>query len=172
MKRWLPNKVSHAANQRSISALLKAQIPFWQLTSWLNPTVSKEDSLEKLLNDLSKEVRKSIADQSCLLKQMYCVVGYQIVNMKMVHASEEHLEKHYADLKGKPFFPGLVKYMASGPVVALVFQGKSAVGQSMAKSTNNKFHLQERTLSSKDEFSWVLLTHWLPLLVQFEVTCE
>ena len=49
--------------------------------------------------------------------------GYQIANIKFVHASEEHLEKHYADLKGKPFFPGLVKYMASGPVCALVFQG-------------------------------------------------
>lgn len=35
--------------------------------------------------------------------------GYQLVNAKMVHASQEHLEEHYADLKGKPFFPGLVK---------------------------------------------------------------
>ena len=26
----------------------------------------------------------------------------------MVSASKEHLEKHYEDLKGKPFFPGLV----------------------------------------------------------------
>ncbi|UZJ53490.1 hypothetical protein CBS101457_002810 [Exobasidium rhododendri] len=55
--------------------------------------------------------------------------GYQIANIKFVHASEEHLEKHYADLKGKPFFPGLVKYMASGPVCALVFQGKDVVKQ-------------------------------------------
>jgi nucleoside-diphosphate kinase len=39
------------------------------------------------------------------------------------------LEKHYADLKGKSFFPGLVKYMASGPVVAMVWEGKDVVKQ-------------------------------------------
>ncbi|WFC99617.1 nucleoside-diphosphate kinase [Malassezia yamatoensis] len=55
--------------------------------------------------------------------------GYQLVAMKLVHAGTEHLEKHYADLKGKPFFPGLVKYMSSGPVVAMVWQGKDVVKQ-------------------------------------------
>ena len=35
-------------------------------------------------------------------------------------ASEEHLRQHYADLSNLPFFPGLVKHMASGPVVAMV----------------------------------------------------
>lgn len=35
-------------------------------------------------------------------------------------ATEDHLRLHYADLSSKPFFPGLVKYMASGPVVAMV----------------------------------------------------
>jgi len=33
----------------------------------------------------------------------------------------------YEDLKDKPFFPGLIKYMASGPVVAMVWQGLDAV---------------------------------------------
>lgn len=55
--------------------------------------------------------------------------GYQLVGLKMVHASQEHIEKHYADLAGKPFFPGLVKYMSSGPVVAMVWQGKDVVKQ-------------------------------------------
>ena len=44
-----------------------------------------------------------------------------------VQASVEHLEKHYADLSKKPFFAGLVKYMASGPVVAMVWEGLNAV---------------------------------------------
>ena len=35
-------------------------------------------------------------------------------------ASEEHLKKHYADLSERPFFPGLIKYVGSGPVVAMV----------------------------------------------------
>lgn len=44
----------------------------------------------------------------------------------------------YADLKGKPFFPGLIKYMASGPVVAMVWQGLDAVktGRVMLGATN------------------------------------
>jgi nucleoside-diphosphate kinase len=41
-------------------------------------------------------------------------------------------------LKDKPFFPGLIKYMASGPVVAMVFQGLDAVktGRVMLGATN------------------------------------
>lgn len=35
-------------------------------------------------------------------------------------ASEELLKQHYIDLKDRPFYPGLVKYMNSGPVVAMV----------------------------------------------------
>ncbi|TRM61712.1 nucleoside diphosphate kinase [Schizophyllum amplum] len=64
--------------------------------------------------------------------------GFKLVAMKLVHASVEHLEKHYGDLAGKPFFPGLVKYMASGPVVAMVWQGLDAVktGRSMLGATN------------------------------------
>ena len=44
----------------------------------------------------------------------------------------------YADLKGKAFFPGLIKYMASGPVVGMVWEGLDAVktGRSMLGATN------------------------------------
>ncbi|KAJ8078539.1 nucleoside diphosphate kinase Ndk1 [Marasmius tenuissimus] len=64
--------------------------------------------------------------------------GFKIVALKMVTATTEHLEKHYADLKGKPFFPGLIKYMASGPVVGIVFEGYDAVatGRTMLGATN------------------------------------
>ncbi|KAK0240356.1 nucleoside diphosphate kinase [Armillaria gallica] len=64
--------------------------------------------------------------------------GYKLVALKLVHATPEHLEKHYADLKGKSFFPGLIKYMASGPVVAMVWQGLDAVktGRVMLGATN------------------------------------
>lgn len=53
--------------------------------------------------------------------------GYKLVAMKLMWASEELLQKHYADLKTKSFFPGLVKYMASGPVVPMVWEGKEVV---------------------------------------------
>merc|ERR1712012_1280525 len=64
--------------------------------------------------------------------------GFKLVAMKYLQASVEHLEKHYADLSKKPFFPGLVKYMASGPVVAMVWEGLNAVktGRVMLGETN------------------------------------
>jgi nucleoside-diphosphate kinase len=64
--------------------------------------------------------------------------GYKLVAMKLVHASKEHLEKHYEDLSSKAFFPGLVKYMASGPVCAMVWEGKDVVkqGRAMLGATN------------------------------------
>jgi nucleoside-diphosphate kinase len=40
--------------------------------------------------------------------------------MKLKQASKELLETHYEDLKAKPFFPGLIQYMSSGPVVPMV----------------------------------------------------
>ena len=44
----------------------------------------------------------------------------------------------YEDLKGRPFFPGLIKYMASGPVVGMVWTGLDAVktGRAMLGATN------------------------------------
>merc|ERR1712168_804875 len=64
--------------------------------------------------------------------------GFKLVAMKMTTASKAHLEEHYADLSEKPFFNGLVKYMGSGPVVAMVWEGKGAVktGRVMLGETN------------------------------------
>ncbi|KAG8688957.1 nucleoside diphosphate kinase [Ceratobasidium sp. 423] len=64
--------------------------------------------------------------------------GFKIVAIKMVHASEDHIKEHYADLKDKPFYPGLCKYMSSGPVVAFVIEGLDAVktGRAMLGATN------------------------------------
>lgn len=39
--------------------------------------------------------------------------GYKLVALKLVRPGREHLEKHYADLAGRPFFPGLIAYMVS-----------------------------------------------------------
>merc|ERR1712066_1139008 len=64
--------------------------------------------------------------------------GYKLVAAKLITASKEHLEKHYEDLKGKGFFNGLIKYMSSGPVFAMVWEGKDVVrmGRKMLGATN------------------------------------
>merc|ERR1719243_278648 len=53
-------------------------------------------------------------------------------------ASREHLSTHYEDLAGKKFFPGLIEYMASGPVVPMVWEGLGVVktGRVMLGETN------------------------------------
>merc|ERR1739848_441599 len=64
--------------------------------------------------------------------------GFKLMGMKMMQASQALLEEHYGDLSKKPFFAGLVKYMASGPVVAMVWEGLNAVktGRVMLGETN------------------------------------
>ncbi len=53
--------------------------------------------------------------------------GLKIVAMKMLNISKDLAERHYAEHKEKPFFQSLVDYITSGPVVAMVVEGKNAV---------------------------------------------
>ncbi|EPS34540.1 hypothetical protein PDE_09504 [Penicillium oxalicum 114-2] len=64
--------------------------------------------------------------------------GFKLVAMKLTSPSQEHLEKHYADLAGKGFFKGLISYMLSGPICAMVWEGKDAVktGRTILGATN------------------------------------
>ncbi|KAI0868325.1 nucleoside diphosphate kinase [Hypoxylon argillaceum] len=64
--------------------------------------------------------------------------GYKLVAIKLVTPGKAHLEQHYADLKDKPFFAGLVEYMNSGPIAAMVWEGRDAVktGRTLLGATN------------------------------------
>jgi len=53
--------------------------------------------------------------------------GYKIVGLKMMQISRETAEKHYGEHAGKPFFAGLVDFITSGPVVAMVLEGKGVI---------------------------------------------
>ncbi len=53
--------------------------------------------------------------------------GLKIVAMKFLHVSKELAEKHYEVHKGKPFYDGLIKYITSGPVLAMVVEGMNAI---------------------------------------------
>ncbi|CAO3643642.1 nucleoside diphosphate kinase [Cunninghamella echinulata] len=64
--------------------------------------------------------------------------GYQLLALELIHPTRELLEQHYHELKDKGFFPALVEYMLSGPVVGMVFAGLEAVkvGRLMVGATN------------------------------------
>ncbi|MCI2415517.1 MAG: nucleoside-diphosphate kinase [Candidatus Aramenus sp.] len=53
--------------------------------------------------------------------------GLNIVAMKMVQINRERAEELYAEHKGKSFFPELISYITSGPVVCIVVEGDEAV---------------------------------------------
>lgn len=53
--------------------------------------------------------------------------GFKITNMKMMNLTEEILNEHYAHIADMPFFPGIVEYMTSGPVVGMIVEGDNAV---------------------------------------------
>ncbi|KAK7575879.1 hypothetical protein V9T40_012165 [Parthenolecanium corni] len=53
--------------------------------------------------------------------------GFKLVGMKFMWASEDLLKKHYADLADLPFFPPMIKYMSTGPVVPMVWEGLNVV---------------------------------------------
>jgi nucleoside-diphosphate kinase len=53
--------------------------------------------------------------------------GLKLTALRMLHIDTALAERHYAVHKEKVFFQKLVEYITSGPIVAAVFEGKSAV---------------------------------------------
>ena len=55
--------------------------------------------------------------------------GLSIVGSKMVRLSRERAEGFYAEHKGRPFFPALIEFMTSGPVMVQVLEGENAIAK-------------------------------------------
>jgi nucleoside-diphosphate kinase len=53
--------------------------------------------------------------------------GLKFVGLKLMRVSPELARRHYAEHEGKPFYPGLIAYITSGPVVAGGVEGTNAV---------------------------------------------
>ena len=53
--------------------------------------------------------------------------GLQVVGAKLLRIPLETAEQHYAAHRERPFYPGLVRYMTSSPVLALALRGRNAV---------------------------------------------
>ena len=53
--------------------------------------------------------------------------GLRLVAAKFIQVSRELAETHYAIHKGKPFFDGLIQYITSAPVMAMIWEGPNAV---------------------------------------------
>lgn len=66
--------------------------------------------------------------------------GLKLIALKLRHFPRETMERHYAPHQGKAFYPGLVAYMTSGPVVALALEGVDAieVSRNLIGATNSR----------------------------------
>ena len=53
--------------------------------------------------------------------------GYQLLDLRMLHADRQLLAAHYAEHEGKPFFEPLIQFMESGPVVAARVSGHGVI---------------------------------------------
>ena len=64
--------------------------------------------------------------------------GLRIVAMKMMCIGPKLACKHYGEHEGKPFYPGLISFITSGPVVVMVLEGNNAIAIARATmgSTN------------------------------------
>lgn len=72
--------------------------------------------------------------------------GLKIVAMKLMRIDRPLAERHYAEHVGKPFFPGLVEYITSAPVIAAVLEGPNAI--EAVRSTNGSTNPIEATPGS------------------------
>lgn len=53
--------------------------------------------------------------------------GFRITAMKMFRFTDELAGKHYAEHKGKHFYPQLIEYMTSAPCIAMILERENAV---------------------------------------------
>jgi len=53
--------------------------------------------------------------------------GFTLVGLKLMNVSKELAEKHYDVHRERPFFPSLIQFITSGPVVAMVWEGEGVV---------------------------------------------
>ena len=66
--------------------------------------------------------------------------GFAIRGAKMIRLSDEILADHYSHVADKPFFPSIVAFMQSAPVIALVLEGEDVIAKvrGMLGPTNSK----------------------------------
>jgi nucleoside-diphosphate kinase len=64
--------------------------------------------------------------------------GLHLAELKSMTLDEDTARRHYAEHAGKPFFDGLVSFITSGPIVAMVLEGPNAIEASrqLIGSTN------------------------------------
>jgi nucleoside-diphosphate kinase len=78
--------------------------------------------------------------------------GFKLIAAKVIQITEDLARKHYAVHKGKPFFEGVVKYLASSPVLVTVWQGEGVI-ETTRKMIGATFGYQAEPGTIRGDFS-------------------
>ena len=82
-------------------------------------------SVEQTLSIIKPDaVAKNVTGQ---INARFEAAGLQIVAQKMLRLADELAGGFYAEHKERPFYPALVEFMTSGPVVVQVLEGEGAI---------------------------------------------
>jgi nucleoside-diphosphate kinase len=82
-------------------------------------------SVEQTLSIIKPDaVAKNVTGQ---INARFEAAGLQIIAQKMLRVSDELAGGFYAEHKERPFYPALVEFMTSGPVVVQVLEGEGAI---------------------------------------------
>jgi nucleoside-diphosphate kinase len=110
----------------------------WRLNGWLAPSRRynrpTQPKLNQWLEDLVEKTLvlvKPDGVQRGLIGEVIARLerrGLRLAAAKFMQVSQELAETHYAIHKGKPFYEGLIRYITSAPVMAMVWEGPNAVG--------------------------------------------
>ncbi|HNS50437.1 MAG TPA: nucleoside-diphosphate kinase [Anaerolineae bacterium] len=72
--------------------------------------------------------------------------GLRFAALKLMQVSRELAEEHYGEHRGKDFYPGLIEFITSGPVVVAVVEGNCAI--QVVRDTMGKTHPKDSTPGS------------------------
>jgi nucleoside-diphosphate kinase len=106
--------------------------------------MAKERTLSIIKPDA---VKKGVTGQILAMLEH---AGLRIVATRMMHLSETQARAFYAVHKERPFYPSLVEFMTSGPVVVSVLEGENAIAKNReVMGATNPANAAEGTIRKK-----------------------
>jgi nucleoside-diphosphate kinase len=102
--------------------------------AWSSPLSAAENSAAKLECFMEKSL--IILKPDCMEKGIVGKVvtrfertGLKIVECKVMHLDEKILREHYAHIAHLPFFPQIIDFMSSCPVIVMIVGGDDAISR-------------------------------------------
>ncbi|XP_068434738.1 nucleoside diphosphate kinase, mitochondrial [Clinocottus analis] len=115
----------HQGNPKSLLSAAFTALPGGDAAAGRRSQATIPDIRERTLIAVKPDgVQRRLVGQ---IMQRFEQRGFKLVGLKMLQVSDDLLSQHYSELRTKPFYPRLLHYMTSGPVVVMVWEGHKVV---------------------------------------------